>query len=112
MKFDRIFSILEDGARSVVMDYLGVLDVCHQCGQPFSSRVASNWRAGRRVHCAACDWTGSWRSGTILSGSTLSCSQYLLMCILLNRGVTDQKIAEFVGVHQDTVKAWRLRDAA
>jgi len=31
------------------------------------------------------------------------------MCILLDRGVNDQKIAEFVGVHQDTVKAWRFR---
>jgi len=109
MEFANIFRTLEDGARSVIFEHLGVQDVCPGCGRPFSARVADNWRAGRRIHCVGCDWTGSWRAGTILSKSTLSCSQFLLLRVLVDHSGDNQRIADFLGIHPDTVKAWRGR---
>ena len=111
MEFPNIFNVLEDGARSVIMEHLGVQDACPQCGRPFTQRVRNNWRAGRRIHCAGCDWTGSWRAGSVLSKSTLSCSQFLLLRILIDHSTDNQQIADFLGVHPDTVSAWRSRVA-
>lgn len=108
MEKARIFEHLESGARAAVMEHLDVRDVCPRCQSDLSPRVIDSWRAGRRIHCTRCDWTGTWRTNTILSRSVLSCAQFLLLNVLFANGCQDNRqIASFVGVHQDTVRSWR-----
>ena len=107
MKNHHIFNTLEDSARPLVMAQLGVQEVCPRCAGQLSSRVVEGWRAGRRIHCTRCGWCGNWRTGTVLSKSRLSCSQYFLLDILISQSADNRRIAEFIGVHPDTVRTWR-----
>lgn len=107
MESDNIFKGLEDAARSLVMRQLGVGDSCPRCGREMSPQVVKTWRAGRRVHCPGCDWTGHWRSGTVLSGSSLSCAQFLMMCEFLDLCDNNRAIAKKIGIAAETVRSWR-----
>lgn len=108
MKKQRLFMHLEDGCRVALMEHLSVQDVCPGCGAQLSPRVIDSWRAGRRIHCAACDWCGTWRSNTIVSGSVLSCAQIVMMMIAFDYAVqSNTLIASKIGVHADTVSRWR-----
>ncbi|RQW89911.1 MAG: hypothetical protein EHM79_02065 [Geobacter sp.] len=109
MKNHRIFDMLEDSSRPLVMEQLGVQEVCPRCKAQLSHRVVDGWRAGRRIHCTRCGWCGSWRTNTVLSKSRLSCSQFLLLRILIEHSSDNQKIASFIGITSDTVRAWRNR---
>ncbi|MHC1697749.1 MAG: hypothetical protein AB9919_06775 [Geobacteraceae bacterium] len=107
MKNHHIFKVLEDSSRPLVMAQLGVQEVCPRCKAPLSHRVVDGWRAGRRIQCTRCRWCGTWRTGTALSKSRLSCSQFLLLSIIVSQSSDNRRIAEFIGVHQDTVRTWR-----
>ncbi len=108
MEFDSNNNGLEDAFRPLVMRALGVGDTCPRCGREMSAKVAATWRAGRRVHCPGCDWTGHWRSGTVLSRSTLSCTQFYLLCrYLLDLSENNRAIAAKLEISAETVRNWR-----
>lgn len=108
MIFNCDFDALENACRPLVMAHLGVRDVCPRCRRELSPRVIDSWRAGRRIHCTRCGWCGSWRSGTVLSKSVLSCSQFYVLMGLFRAGACDnRKVGEFIGVSHETIRNWR-----
>lgn len=107
MKFQRIFEELESGARTVVMELLGIGCQCPHCQAEFSDRVGQAFSDGKRVKCSSCKWRGTWRDGSILDRSRLSASQFLLLKILINYSDDTARIADFIGITPETVRSWR-----
>lgn len=108
MKFANFFDALEDSARPLVMEALGVDAACPVCRAELSARVRGAFRAGNRVKCTPCGWRGTWHDGTILKRSRLSASQFLFLSALIRFSDDNRQIAEFIGVDPDTVRAWRV----
>jgi hypothetical protein len=109
MKFDNVFDMLEDSSRMVLMDQFGVGECCPLCHADLSRRVRAAFWAGGRIKCTPCGWRGTWRDGTPIDKSRLSASQFLFLAVLIRHSAADRQIADFVGIHVDTVRSWRLK---
>lgn len=83
---------------------------CPECGRDLDSdRQAAAFRAGKRVCCKQCGRWFDYRTGTILSATTLSPREVILLSMLLAVGIPVREVAERLELHEGTVRDWRDR---
>jgi hypothetical protein len=83
---------------------------CPNCGEPFSDvrRLARFWNMDR-LQCAYCGRFFTALTGTLLSGTHLTFSQIVLLCLLIETGLTAPRIAKIIGEDPETVRLWKFR---
>lgn len=86
---------------------------CPDCGTSPTGLQSEAFNAGGRVHCRSCGRWFSWRTGSILQGSTLDERQLYLVVFLTSAGCPVSTITEASGLPDRTVRDWqhRLREA-
>lgn len=82
---------------------------CPDCGVSLDGRQAETFGAGGRVHCNSCGRWFSYRTGTILAGSTADDCQLFLLAYLTGLLCSVQDIAAACRLSKDTVRAWQRR---
>ncbi len=83
---------------------------CPECGQDLESeRQAGAFRSEKRVCCKSCGRWFDYRTGTILSATTLSPREIILLSMLLAVGTPVREVAERLDLHETTVRDWRER---
>lgn len=85
----------------------GSTPVCPQCRRTVDA--IDSFRARKRVCCKGCGKFHDYRTGTILSGTTLSPRVVYVLALLLAIGQPVREIAERLGLHEGTVRDWRDR---
>lgn len=100
---------LDNPARQLAMQALGVVASCRRCGAPFSPQVAESFRGGKRVKCQCCEWYGNWRDNTPLTRSTLSNLQFLAMFYKFSLPDSPAAIAAELQISPTTVREWQRR---
>ena len=96
--------------RPLVQAILGITPVCRACGSAFTDVSARSFMAGKRVKCSAgCGWYGTWRDNTLLSGSRISCLQFLALFFRYTLPEDVPSLADHLHVTTDTVRFWRDR---
>jgi transposase-like protein len=84
--------------------------VCPECGSSLSTnRQEQTFRSGGRVCCKECGRWFDHRTGTILSGTTLSVREIIYLVLLLGQGLPIKTIANRMDLHEGTVRDWRER---
>ena len=87
--------------------------VCPGCRKPVTSTFGlKNWYQLKRVKCPYCGNHSTAAAGTILASTPFNISQVYLMALLIGADLDRKKIAEIVGVKQNTVLVWGERFAA
>lgn len=83
---------------------------CPECDRELDSeRQAAAFRNEKRVCCKACGRWFDYRTGTILSATTLSPREIILLSMLLAVGMPVREVAERLELHETTVRDWRER---
>lgn len=83
---------------------------CPECGRDLDSeRQAAAFRSEKRVCCKHCGRWFDYRTGTILSATTLSPREVILLSMLLAVGTPVREVAERLDLHETTVRDWRER---
>lgn len=96
--------------RPLVMGILGIKPTCRACGADLSEVSRRSLMAGKRVKCSAgCGWYGTWRDNTLLSGSRISCLQFLALFFRYTLPEDVPTLADHLHVTTDTVRFWRDR---
>ncbi len=65
--------------------------------------------SGRRLRCQLCGKYFSAFTDTILSGAHIGIRKIVLIALLLDLDVSSRRIADILGINQETVRLWRRR---
>lgn len=100
---------IDNAARLVAMNMLGVPMACPSCGAEWSDQVAVSFMAGERCKCVKCGFYGNWRYGTILNGRHIKATQFIVLyssfSLFPNPTSSDYKaIADKMGMSVEYVK--------
>lgn len=92
---------------------LGVLHpsgaCCPYCGVGISERQRGGWLRLKKLMCGSCGRFFSGFTGTVFSGTKLSAEQIVLMLVGMDLGLEVKRIAELVGVSQQSIRFWKER---
>ena len=105
---------IDNAARLVAMNMLGVQMACPECGVAWSDQVAKSFVAGDRCKCVKCGFYGNWRCGTILNGKHIKNAEFVVLfsAFSLFRFPSHAEfkvIAERMSMSVEYVKDWYCR---
>ncbi len=114
MKNQLVTDNVDNAARVIAMNMLGVPLACPECGAQWSDQVARSFVSGDRCKCVKCGFYGNWRCGTVLNGRHIKDSQFVVLfsafSLFRNPSPADLKaVAKQMEMSVEYVKEWRAR---
>ena len=105
---------IDNAARLVAMNMLGVPMACPDCGAEWSDQVAQSFVSGDRCKCVKCGFYGNWRCGTLLNGKHIGNAEFVVLfsAFSLFRHPTPadfKAIADQMQMSVEYVREWHSR---
>lgn len=100
----------EEACRGWVINKLhGDKPLCPSCFSYIRERALVGYLEGRRIFCDKCGKYFTATTDTFISGTHMDFRSVVLLCLLLDLGVTDRRISELIGISAESVRLWRLK---
>jgi len=82
---------------------------CPLCGHGISNKYFDAFYKNEPIYCPGCRKDFRAASGTILSYSKLSCSQIVLLALMLELGCSVESIAKRLGIARQAIPRWKKK---
>ena len=100
----------EDFCRGFLLDLIHTGNFsCPFCGHGISNKYLDDFYKNNPIYCPGCRKDFRASSGTILNYSKLSCSQIILLSLMLELGCSVESIAERLGIARQSIPRWKRK---